>query len=151
MWLGWSGIRVAGSFFRCVLEFRCGWVGVVSVLQASWFDVCWSFGVVGLEWYPCCRLNLSFPHYKYLLQEKYVEYKHIFLPLLKLLSKILCHLFIVTFFTFGLWMQHFQEAGGLGETVRHTGHHNHRISPPLDFFYGGMLRTKCFQHQFQIL
>ena len=19
----------------------------------SWFDVCWSFGVVGLEWYPC--------------------------------------------------------------------------------------------------
>ena len=28
----------------------------------SWFDVCWSFGVVGLEWYPCCRLthNLCF-------------------------------------------------------------------------------------------
>jgi len=24
----------------------------------SWFDVCWSFGVVGLEWYPCCRLKL---------------------------------------------------------------------------------------------
>ena len=23
----------------------------------SWFDVCWSFCVVGLEWYPCCRLN----------------------------------------------------------------------------------------------
>jgi len=23
----------------------------------SWFDVCWSFGVVGLEWYPCCRLQ----------------------------------------------------------------------------------------------
>ena len=22
----------------------------------SWFDVWWSFGVVGLEWYPCCRL-----------------------------------------------------------------------------------------------
>ena len=59
-----------------MLEFRCGWVGVVSVLQAepssgacdysvelphwsycSWFDVRWSFGVVGLEWYPCCRLN----------------------------------------------------------------------------------------------
>ena len=20
----------------------------------SWFDVCWSNGVVGLEWYPCC-------------------------------------------------------------------------------------------------
>jgi len=24
----------------------------------SWFDVCWSFGVVGLEWYPCCRPKL---------------------------------------------------------------------------------------------
>ena len=23
----------------------------------SWFDVCWSFGVVGLEWYLCCRLK----------------------------------------------------------------------------------------------
>jgi len=23
----------------------------------SWFDVCWSFGVVGFEWYPCCRLT----------------------------------------------------------------------------------------------
>jgi len=23
----------------------------------SWFDVCWSFGLVGLEWYPCCRLK----------------------------------------------------------------------------------------------
>ena len=23
----------------------------------SWFDVCWSFGVVRLEWYLCCRLN----------------------------------------------------------------------------------------------
>ena len=22
----------------------------------SWFDVCWGFGVVGLERYPCCRL-----------------------------------------------------------------------------------------------
>jgi len=23
----------------------------------SWFDVCWSFGVAGLQWYPCCRLK----------------------------------------------------------------------------------------------
>ena len=23
----------------------------------SWFDVCWSFGAVGLEWYPYCRLQ----------------------------------------------------------------------------------------------
>ena len=26
-------------------------------LYCSWFDVCWRFGVVGLEWYPCCRLK----------------------------------------------------------------------------------------------
>jgi len=38
----------------------------------------------------------SFPDYKHSLQENYVEYKHIFfLPLVKLLSKILCHVFIV--------------------------------------------------------
>jgi len=28
----------------------------------SWFDVCWSFGVVGLEWYPCCRLKHKNKH-----------------------------------------------------------------------------------------
>ena len=50
----------------------------------------------------------SFPDYKHLLQENYVEYKHFFLPLLKLVSKILCLVFIVTFVTFGFWMQHFQ-------------------------------------------
>ena len=26
----------------------------------SGFDVCWSFGGVGLEWYPCCRLNFRY-------------------------------------------------------------------------------------------
>ena len=26
----------------------------------SWFYVCWSFGAVGLEWYPSCRLKHSF-------------------------------------------------------------------------------------------
>ena len=72
----------------------------------------------------------SFPDYKHLLQENYVEYKHIFfLPLLQLVSKILCHVFIVTFVTFGFWMQHF-ETGGLGEMVRDPGHHDLRISPP---------------------
>jgi len=25
----------------------------------SWYNVCWSFGVVGLEWYVCCRLRPS--------------------------------------------------------------------------------------------
>ena len=92
----------------------------------------------------------SFPFYKHLLQENYVEYKHMFLPLLKLVSKILCYVFVVTFVTFGFWMQHFQ-TGGLGEMVRHPGHHVRQISPPLTSFYGGMLRTKCFRHQFQIL
>jgi len=24
----------------------------------SWFHVCWRFGVVRLEWYPCCRLKV---------------------------------------------------------------------------------------------
>jgi len=43
----------------------------------------------------------------------------------------------------GFWMQHFQ-TGGVGEMVRHPGHHNRRISSPLTSFYGGMLRTKCF-------
>jgi len=26
-------------------------------LYCCWFDVCWSFGVVGLGWYPCSRLQ----------------------------------------------------------------------------------------------
>jgi len=30
------------------------WITIL--IYCSWFDVCWSFGVVGLEWYPCCRL-----------------------------------------------------------------------------------------------
>ena len=40
----------------------------------------------------------------------------------------------------GFWMQHFQ-TGGFVEMVRHPGHHDCRISPPLTFFYGGKLRT----------
>jgi len=27
----------------------------------SWFDVCWSFGEVGLKWYPCCS-SFSLQH-----------------------------------------------------------------------------------------
>jgi len=83
-----------------------------------------------------------------------------FLPLVKLVSKILCHfstrwctstLGVHTFV--GFWMQLFQ-VGGLGEMVRHPGHHNRRISTPpslVTTFYWGMLRTNCFRHQFQIL
>jgi len=51
--------------------------------------------------------------------------------------------FIVTFVTFGFWMQHF-ETGGLGAMVRHSGHHDHRISPPLDFFLWQYVKDKVF-------
>jgi len=43
----------------------------------------------------------------------------------------------------GFWMQHFQ-TGGLGEMVRHTGHHDRRISPPLDFFLWWYVKDKLF-------
>ena len=103
LWLFcWITTLVVLFLVRCVLEFRCGWVRVVSVLWAeasawchllfyftsyvlnmfrtliypssgacdysvelshwsycSWFDVCRSFGVVELEWYPCCRLKFQ--------------------------------------------------------------------------------------------
>ena len=55
---------------------------------------------------------------------------------------MLCHLFIVTFVTFGFSMKHFQK-GGLGEVVRHPGHHDRRISP-LDFFSWGYVKDKVF-------
>jgi len=50
----------------------------------------------------------------------------------------------------GFWMQNFQTVG-LGEMVRRPGHHDRRISTPLTSFFGGMLRTKCFRHQFHML
>ena len=34
----------------------------------SLFDVCWSFGVVGLEWYPCCRLKQVTSSWSFILQ-----------------------------------------------------------------------------------
>jgi len=33
----------------------------------SWFDMCWSFGVVWLEWYPCCRLKHNFNMFRTLI------------------------------------------------------------------------------------
>ena len=50
---------------------------------------------------------------------------------------------LLTFVTFGFWMQHFQ-TGGLGEMVRHTGQHDRRISPPIDFFLCGYVKDKVF-------
>ena len=41
------------------------------------------------------------------------------------------------------WMQHFQ-TGRLGEMVRHPGHHDRRISPPLDFFIWRYVKDKVF-------
>ena len=55
LWLGWSGIRVAGLSGACDYS-----VELPHWSYCSWFDVCWIFGVVGLEWYPCCRLQHSF-------------------------------------------------------------------------------------------
>ena len=41
------------------------------------------------------RMSIKFfPDYKYLLQENYVKYKHVFLPLLKIVSKILYPVFL---------------------------------------------------------
>jgi len=66
-----------------------------------------------------------------------------FLPLLELVSKVLCHVFIVTFVTFGFWMQYFQ-TGGLGEMVRRPGHNDRQISPHLDFFLWRYVKDKLF-------
>ena len=84
----WITTLVVLFLVRCVLELRCGWFGVVSVLQAEASAWChllfyftshvgwsgirvegWSFIFVslailfhfscGLEWYPCCRLKLQ--------------------------------------------------------------------------------------------
>ena len=53
------------------------------------------------------------------------------------------HLHIGVHMFVGFWMQHFQ-TGGLRETVRQPGHHDRRISPPLDFFLWGCVKDKVF-------
>jgi len=49
------------NMFRTLIyqsSVACGYsVELPHWLYCSWFDVCWSFGVVRLEWYPCCRLR----------------------------------------------------------------------------------------------
>jgi len=44
VWLGWSGIRVVGLSGACDHS-----VELPHWSDCSWFDVCWSFGVGGLE------------------------------------------------------------------------------------------------------
>ena len=43
----------------------------------------------------------------------------------------------------GFWMQRFQ-TGGLGEMVRHPGHHDCRVSPPLNLFLWGYVKDTVF-------
>ena len=44
------------SIIRSLRLFYC----ITTLVVCSCFDVCWSFGVAGLEWYPCCRPKLCF-------------------------------------------------------------------------------------------
>jgi hypothetical protein len=62
--------------------------------QRAQFVKPWEPGMMSLAGITSGVSIKSFPDYKHLFQENYVEYKHIFLPLLKLVSKILCHMFI---------------------------------------------------------
>jgi len=44
------------SILRSLRLFYC----ITTLVVCSCFDVCWSFGVAGLGWYQCGRLNLCF-------------------------------------------------------------------------------------------
>jgi hypothetical protein len=68
-----------------------------AVLQSNWPNVYHSHSreqnSISVNVTTTYRVSIkSFPDYKHLLQENYVEYKLFFLPLLKLVSKISCHL-----------------------------------------------------------
>ena len=41
------------SIIRSLRLFYC----ITTLVVCSCFDVCWSFGVAGLGWYPCSRLK----------------------------------------------------------------------------------------------
>jgi len=59
----WNTTLVRLFLFRCVLEFRCGWVGVVSVLQASACNTAstWQHTTLTTHKQPCLGWN-SNPH-----------------------------------------------------------------------------------------
>ena len=63
VWLGWSGIRIAVNMIRTLIYPSSGACDYSVELPhwsyCSWFDVCWGFGVVGLEWYPYCSQHDS--------------------------------------------------------------------------------------------
>ena len=96
----------------------------------------------------------SFPDYKHLLQENYVEYKYmyIFLPLLKLVYKIVQQDGAPPHW--GSHVRRFLDATFSNRWIGRDGSTPWPLrSPnitPLTSFYGGILRTKCFRHQFQI-
>jgi len=46
---------------------------ITTLVYCAWFDVCWSFGVAGSEWYPCCRLKLLQPATRIPLQPNHTE------------------------------------------------------------------------------
>jgi len=85
----------------------------------------------------------SFPDYKHLLQENYVKKNIFFLPLLKLVSKILYHVFIVTFVTFGFGMQHFENRW-IGRDGPTPWPPRSPDITPFDFFLWGFVKDKVF-------
>ena len=99
---------------------------------------------------PIYRVSIkSFPDYEHLLQELYVA------PQLQEFQPWIIFQQDGAPPHCGSHVLRFLDAtfpnSGLGEMVRHPGHHDRQISPPFTSFYAGMLRTKCFRHQFQIL
>ena len=90
----WITVQTESSRICCCLNAGITWIPKWSLRNAN-HNVSQSFT-------PDCYFLLfyrvsikSFPDYKHLLQENYMEYKYIFFPLYKLISKISRHVFIV--------------------------------------------------------
>ena len=92
----------------------------------------------------------SLPDYKHLVQENYVEYRHGRVSAVDNFPTRWCTstLVITCSSVFGCNISKQVDWERWSDTLATTiaGYH-----PPLTSLYGGMLRTKCFRHQFQIL
>jgi len=44
---------------------------ITTLVVCSCFDVCWSFGVAGLRWYPCSRLNPATPKFQHTSKQEH--------------------------------------------------------------------------------